>query len=170
LDNLVPIVGYFQQGMGGHWTSPPSFFANLFGTGIQPEQFYTWYILGVNPNIITTNAPTGWGALYIWGGIIGVAIGMIIIGMLSKLLYLTILANIHRDGRWIVFYVIFMVQIFLPMVFEGTMLNYFKKNFIALFVVYSFFIFIVTVTHPRLHSRKCMSDACQIKGDKGEIV
>jgi len=152
LDNLVPIVGYFQQGMGGHWTSPPSFFANLFGTGIQPEQFYTWYILGVNPNIITTNAPTGWGALYIWGGIIGVAIGMIIIGMLSKLLYLTFLSNVRRDGRWIVFYTVFMVNIFWPVVFEGTIWKH--KDIIALTVIYGFSIFSLDTIRLRLCGRE----------------
>jgi len=156
LDDLIPIVGYFYQGMSVNLASPPYFFSNLFGMGISPEQFYTWYILGVNPNIITTNAPTGWGALYIYGGIIGVVIGMVLIGMLSKLLYLTFLSNIRRDGRWIVFYTIFMVNIFLAVVFEGTMLSYFKKNFIALLVIYSFFIFVVNATHPRLRIKKVL--------------
>jgi len=143
LDNLIAMVAYFQQGMWGHIASPPSFFSNLFGIGISPEQFYTWQVLGISSNIVTTNAPTGWGALYIYGGVIGVAIGMSFIGMLSKFLYLTFLVNIRRDGRWIVFYTIFMVKIFWPVVFEGTMVNYFRKNFIALLVIYSFFIFIL---------------------------
>jgi len=145
LDNLIAIVAYFQQGMWGHIASPPSFFSNLFGIGISPEQFYTWQVLGVSSNIVTANAPTCWGALYIYGGIIGVVMGMILIGMLSKFLYLTFLANIHRDGRWIVFYTIFMVKIFWPVVFEGTMLNYFRKNFIALIVMYGSIIFILNI-------------------------
>jgi hypothetical protein len=154
LDNLTAIVAYFQQGIGVNSATLPSFFSNLFGIGIPPEQFYTWHILGVNPNIITTNAPTGWGALYIYGGTIGIVIGMILIGMLSKFLYLAFLANIRRDGRWIVFYAIFINSIFWPVVFEGTMLSYGKKNFIALFVVYSLFILMLDVTSLRPHVKK----------------
>jgi len=137
--NLVAITAYFQQNLTRGFVTP-SFFLNLLNIGIYPEQYYTWYILGVSPNIITTNAPTGWGALYIYGGIFGVLLGMILFGMLSKFLYFTFIANIYRDGRWIVFYAIFMDKIFLPVVFEGTMINYFKKNFIALLVMYSIFI------------------------------
>lgn len=153
LDNLVAITAYFQQGMGVNSASPPSFFANLFGIGIPPEQFYTWHVLGVNPNIITTNAPTSWGALYIYGGVISVVLGMFFIGMLSKLLYVTLLSNIGRDGRWIVYYAIFMVNIFWPVVFEGTMLNYFKKNFIALSVVYLVCIFVLNIVKIKPHVR-----------------
>jgi len=153
LDNLVGIVSYNQQGISGHLASPPSFFLNLFGMGIQPEQFYTWYILGVDPNIITTSAPTGWGALYIYGGIIGVMIGMLLIGMLSKLLYLTFLTNILRDGRWIIFYAIFMIKIFWPVVFEGTIVNYGTKHFISLLVIYSLFIIMLNILHQRLYAK-----------------
>ena len=152
LDNLVPIVAYFQSNVGETLNEAPSFFANLFDMDIQPEQFYTWYILGVNPNIITTNAPTGWGVLYIWGGIIGVVIGMIIIGMLSKLLYLTFLSNVRRDGRWIVFYTVFMVNIFWPVVFEGTIWKH--KDIIALTVIYGFSIFSLDTIRLRLCGRE----------------
>ncbi|HAW58642.1 MAG TPA: hypothetical protein DCX03_06465 [Bacteroidales bacterium] len=144
LDNVIPIVAYLQQGAGSNLVDPPSFFANLFGMEIKPEQFYTWYILGVDPNIITTNAPTGWGALYIYGGIMSVLFGMLIIGILSSLFYLTLLSNTHRDGRWVVFYSIFMVNIFLPVVFEGTMINYCKKHFLALAFMYMLSIFVLT--------------------------
>ncbi|MBU4349101.1 hypothetical protein KJ830_08365 [bacterium] len=153
IENLTAIVAYFQQGMGGNIPTP-SFLSNLLNIGILPEQFYTWYVVGLNPDIIATIAPTGWGTLYIYGGVGSVVIGMILIGMASKFLYLTFLSNIRRDGRWIVFYAIFITNIFLPVVFEGTMLIYFKKNFIALLVMYSFFIFILNMTHPRLHIKK----------------
>jgi len=153
LDNLTAIVAYFQQGMGVNLASPPSFFANLFGIGIPPEQFYTWHVLGVNPNIITTNAPTSWGALYIYGGAIGVVLGMFLIGMLSKFLYLTFLSNIRRDGKWIVFYAILINNIFWPVVFEGTMLSYLKKHFIALLVIYVLFVFVLNIAHPTPHGR-----------------
>jgi len=153
LDNLTAIVAYFQKSMGVNLASPPSFFENLFGIGIAPEQFYTWHVLGVNPNIITTNAPTSWGALYIYGGVIGVVLGMLIIGMLSKFLYLTFLSNIHRDGKWIVFYAIIINNFFWPVVFEGTMLSYLKKHFIALLVIYLLFVFVLNIAHPTPHGR-----------------
>jgi hypothetical protein len=149
MNNLLPIVAYFQQNIEEAAKSP-SFLLNLFRIDINPEQFYTWYILGVNPNIVTTNAPTGWGALYIYGGISSVIIGMLIIGIASKFLYLTFLINLKKDGRWIVFYAIFINNIFLPVVFEGTMLKY--KDFIALLTVYIFSILILNIVYPKLHA------------------
>lgn len=157
LSNLVAITTYFQQNLKRDFEIP-SFFLNLLNIGIYPEEYYTWYILGVSPNIITTNAPTGWGALYIYGGVLGVLIGMILFGMLSKFLYLTFIANIYRDGRWIIFYAIFMDKIFLPVVFEGTIINYFKKNFVALLFVYAFFIFMLNIVHPIKYSKKLFEE------------
>ena len=145
LNNLVPITAYLHQGWG-ELSPDPSFWANLFGDGIHPETYYTWYILGVNPNILTTNAPTSWGAWYIYGGLGAVIAGMMFIGMLSKVLYLVLMVNLRRNGWWVVFYTLFMVLIFLAVVFEGTMVNHFRRHFIALVVMYSFFVFILYIT------------------------
>ena len=71
---------------------------------------------------------------------------MMFIGMLSKVLYLVLMVNLRRNGWWVVFYTLFMVLIFLAVVFEGTMVNYFRKHFIALVVMYSFFVFILYIT------------------------
>jgi len=144
INNLLPIVAYFQQNIG-ETIKTPSFFLNLLKIDINPEQYYTWFVLGVNPNIITTNAPTGWGALYIYGGVIGVIIGMFIFGTISKFLYLTFLINLKRDGRWIVFYAIFICHIFIPVVFSGTIINYCRKNLLALIIMYGSIIFILNI-------------------------
>lgn len=152
--NLVAITTYFQQNIV-RGSEIPSFFLNLLNIGIPPEQYYTVYILGVNLGL---NAPTGWGALYIYGGVLGVLIGMIFFGMMCKFLYLTFIANISRDGRWIIFYVIFMSKIFLNVIFEGTLINHFKKNFVALLFVYAFFIFMLSIVHPIKYTKKLFEE------------
>lgn len=156
LDNLVGITAYFQD--RGESIHSPFFFLSLLSENIQPEKFYTWYIMGNNPNAPTTFAPTGCGSLYICGGIIGVIMGMIFLGILSKLLYLTFMSNICRDGRWIIFYTIFMTNIFSPVVFEGTMIDYFRKNFVALLFVYAFFIFMLNIVHPIKYTKKLFEE------------
>lgn len=153
INNLLPIVAYFQQNIG-ETIKTPSFFLNLLNIDINPEQFYTWFVLGVNPKIVTTNAPTGWGALYIYGGVIGVIIGMFIFGVISKFLYLTFLKNLNRDRRWIVFYTIFICNIFLPVVFSGTIINYCRKNLLALIVMYGSIIFILNIKPINKHIQK----------------
>jgi len=140
LDNLIPIVAELKQSRKEDIPASLSFWANLYEKGIKPEQYYTWHILGVDPQVITTNAPTGWGALYIYGGFSGVIMGMFLIGSLSKFLYLTVLSNILRDGRWVVLYSTFLLNIFWPVVFEGTVIGYFKKHFPTLLFVYTLFI------------------------------
>ena len=153
INNLLPIVAYFQQNIG-ETIKTPSFFLNLLKIDINPEQYYTWFVLGVNPKIITTNAPTGWGALYIYGGIIGVIIGMFILGTISKFLYLTFLINLKRDGRWIVFYAMFICYIFIPVVFSGTIINYCRKNLLALIIMYGSIIFILNIKPINKHIQK----------------
>jgi len=153
INNLLPIVAYFQQNIG-ETIKTPSFFLNLLKIDINPEQYYTWFVLGVNPNIVTTNAPTGWGALYIYGGIASVIIGMFIFGTISKFLYLTFLINLKRDGRWIVFYAIFICYIFIPVVFSGTIINYCRKNLLALIIMYGSIIFILNIKPINKHIQK----------------
>lgn len=153
LDNLVAITTYFQQNSPENFESP-AFLSNLLRIGTLPEEYYTRNILGVSPTLVTTNAPTGWGTLYIYGRVFGVLIGMMFFGIVCKLLYLTSIGNISRDGRWIVFYGIFMGNIFLNVIFEGTIVGYFDTNFVALLFVYAFFIFVLNIVHPIGYTEK----------------
>lgn len=107
---------------------------------LNPENFLTTAILGVNPDIPTTNAPTIFGALLLHGGYIGLFIYIFIIGYVFKFIYTTLFFN-----KMYIFYSVFIVFIFLPVVMEGTLVNYTKKNLISLIVVYSFITLLVLI-------------------------
>jgi len=152
LDNLTAAVAYFYQDLTECLTNQ-FFFLHLKNLGISVGRFYTSYVLGVNPEIVTANAATIWGILYILGGVIAVFIGLFFAGMFSKMVYLTLLVNIRTDGRWIVFYAVLITNVFQPLVFEGGVSGP-LKGLLAAVVIYGTFIFILDIAHLRPHAKE----------------
>lgn len=144
INYLVPIVSFFKQSF---LNADVSLIRNIFDAySINPEMYLTNTILGVPKSVISTNAPGGIGAFYIYGGFLYCAVGMFLLGFLIMNLYLFTWKNILHSDFLLVLYTIFLVQIFLPVTFEGTIINFLKTNIpsfiIALALFYIFLKFI----------------------------
>jgi hypothetical protein len=149
LANLNTIITYDTQfGIG----TSVSFLDNLLDpTSLRPEIYYTFRILGVDPRILTQNAPTSWGSFYIYGGLFGIVTGLIFFGIMSKLIYKFLVTSTLDSGRSIVFYSVFITNIFIPVVFEGTIILYLARNLTIFIFMY---ILIFLVLDPLLTSKK----------------
>lgn len=142
LDNLAAIITYdLQNGIN----ESVNVLDNIIDpTSLRPEIFHTFYVLGVDPRYVTQNAPTGWGALYIYGGAVGIIIGMGLFGWLSKIINKNFVSLTGKNGRRIILYVVFITNIFIPVIFEGTIIHHMRKNLTMLFFMYFVTIYILS--------------------------
>jgi len=140
IDNLFAVIAFFNSQDHDFVTNDFYLLANR-NDKVSAVQYFTWNILGGSREVISANAPTIWGVLYMYGGILFVALGLFAIGIVSKYIYIGSLPHLEDDVGFIVLYVLFISKVFLNIVFEGNMLSA-VKSFIALYLVYNFLIFI----------------------------
>lgn len=138
INYLTPVVSYFSQNDAA--TDVPSFFLNMLRiSDYYPENFLTNTIVGVPESVVSMNAPGGWGAFYIYGGIPGVFVGMLVFGAAFQNSYRFVKNNATRDQMWLVVYAMVIVDIYLSVIFEGVILNHLFKHIPAL--IFSYFVF-----------------------------
>jgi len=129
------VVSYFSQ--YDISSEVPSFILNATRLSYyNPENFLTDIIVGVPEALVTTNAPGAWGAFYIYGAEIGVFVGMLISGLIFQNSYRFFKKNSVRNPLMLVLYAVVIVDIYLAVVFEGTVVNYLFKNIPALLIAY----------------------------------
>lgn len=135
INNLTPIVTYFEQGCGQG--DRPSLLGNLLRvTEVTPEVYYTDNILGYTEPVASINAPTSWGALYIYGGLGGLVVGLFAFGVLFQWLYRITVKNAGSSPVVLVVYAFLMVDLYLNMIFEGVIVGFLYKNLIAAVMAY----------------------------------
>jgi hypothetical protein len=105
--------------------------------------YLTNSILGVPKSVISTNAPGGIGALYIYGGFLYCALGMFIFGVLIMNLFLFVVKNVRHSDFFLPLYVIILIQLFLPVIFEGTIINFLKYNIPSFIIGFILFYYLV---------------------------
>lgn len=158
INNLAPIVTYFEQGLGESGT--PSFLGNLLRvTELVPEVYYTDNILGYTSPVASINAPTCWGALYIYGGVFGLLVGLLMFGALFQWLFRVITRNAGESPVLIVLYAFLMVDLYLNMIFEGIIVGFLLKNLIAFILAYWVFNFALKMNHKTNHKQATATNA-----------
>ena len=159
INNLSPIVTYFDRGYGQGDT--PSFLGNLLRVSdIVPEVYYTDNILGYTAPVASINAPTSWGALYIYGGAGGLVVGMLVFGALFQWIYRITVRNAGSSPVVLVLYAFLMVDLYLNMIFEGVIVGFLYKNLIAAAIAYGAFSLVLKMNH-QVHRRHSVAKASQ---------
>lgn len=130
IDNFSAVIAYFDNDLADSFTNDFFLFANK-SFKASSVQFYTWNILGVSRETVSANAPTSWGILYMYGGIFLILVFFIIVGIICKYLYNTLIINIKDHRLLIIPYALFISSIFYNLIYEGNMLQA-AKQFIAL--------------------------------------
>lgn len=147
LNSLVTIVSSHEQLQD----RPISLFHNMFFRGSsQPETYFGTDILKIKGDDVRTGvlteAPTGWGAFYIYYGNPGVIFGFLVFGILSALFENTLIHFIRQSYDYIGLYSIWYVVIFSSVMFEGTVFFFLKRHFgslIFVFILYKLLAFSV---------------------------
>ncbi len=132
INYLVPIIAYYDMDYGGGYLSLIKSF--LTSSESNAEKMLTRTILGVPDNVITTNAPGGIGALYIHGGLFGVMLGMYLLGFWSKKIFHIAILNATERNLVVSIYIVALLQIVVPVVIEGTIINFLKINIPAMII------------------------------------
>lgn len=132
INYLVPIISFYDQNIH---TQNISVFNNVIDVySINPENYLTNTILGVPKETISTNAPGGIGALYIYGGLVSSSVGMLLLGLIFNNIYKFIIKNIQKSEYLIIIYCVLLIQIFVPVIIEGTIINFLKINIPSLII------------------------------------
>jgi len=134
MDHLHSVIVYFDNGLYDSITNDFFLFNSRY-RDISPVQFYTWYILGSSPEVVSANAPSSWGSLYIYGGLLFIILFFLALGFISKFIYNSLIANIEKNGRLIILYALFLVMIFRALL-DGNDIVAALKSTIALIVTY----------------------------------
>lgn len=144
INSLSPIVAHSKA------EDEPqlSVLSNIFQrNSYHPEIFYGQYVIkdaGVTAESgPTTHAPTGIGVFYMYGGAIGVAIGLFIIGGLARLFETTVQHFQDQSTEFGALNTIVYAVIFPAVVFEGTVFFFLKRHFGSLMLVFLLFRFVL---------------------------
>lgn len=143
IDNFSAVTSYFNNNLADSVTND-FFLITGKNRSISPVSFYTWHILGVSEETISANAPTSWGVLFIYGGIMLIAIFFFLLGLICKYIYTSFIDNVKGFKLLIIPYAIFISSIFYNLVFEGNLLQALKEM-IALIITFIFIVFVLNM-------------------------
>ncbi len=117
-----------------------SFWNNLLTRGsYQPETYFGCNIIKCEtacPPSKTAYAPTGWGVFYIYHRTLGVAIGFLILGFIFSILEKVLPVLISENENIIALYTVTYAIIFPAMVFEGTIVFFFKRHVLSFILAF----------------------------------
>ena len=123
-----------------------SFYSNLFTRGsYQPETYFGCNILkdgGACPPPSTAYAPTGWSTFYIYNGVAGVIIGFLVLGSIFAILEKCFI-NLKYKEIFLPLYTVPYAISFPAMIFEGTIVFYFKRHVLSFLLAFFTFIAII---------------------------
>ena len=121
-----------------------SFFSNLLERRTyQPETYFGCNLLKFAcPPKLQTYAPTGWSTFYIYNGISGVMIGFFILGLISSFIENLFVNSKNRQIILAIYTATYSIS-FPAMIFEGTVVFYFKRHILSLFLAFTIVLFIL---------------------------
>ena len=118
-----------------------SFYDNLLKRGtLQPETYFSCNILKyVCPPNFGSYAPTGWSTFYIYNRVYGVIIGFFVLGLVAVFME-NVFINLNNKILFLPLFTSTYAMSFPAFIFEGTIIFYFKRHVLSLFLAYIIFL------------------------------